>query len=400
MKQFIVALGLVVLVTLAARAQDDPLPDSVSHAYLAYETAMAAQDYVAASEAAEAAWQAARSERIDAELIGILAENYGNLALSRGLPEQAYPAWRSAAEISDRLRAPQTERATRWYQASLSAFATGDISDARQCSLRASRSIGGREDSVAPSLAGDIHYMVALSSGQLGRLRTMSGHAALALEFFEASGRSPDMVFANAHYLAGVGQYFERERLDALYNFHISRSMFASVEAAGTDPDNVRTTTAWIQLARGDATAEDRALVDARIAASAYPETGEHPSWSDGEGANIYDVDAEVTGMRAQPRYPEWAAEAGIDGIVVVRFDVTESGRTDSATIVAAAPGGVFDDDVLRALGSWRYEPAQIGGQAVRRIGLLTQFRFTLCELPTEWQCRRQSEAEADADAE
>ncbi|SDM02396.1 energy transducer TonB [Maricaulis salignorans] len=400
MKQFIVALSLVVLVTLAASAQDDPLPDSVSQAYLAYENAMAAQDYVAASEAARAAWQAARDERIDAGLIGILAENYGNLALRRGLPEEAYPAWRSAAEISDRLRASQTERATRWYQASLSAFANGDIRDARQCSLRASRSVGGREDSVAPSLAGDIHYMVALSSGQLGRLRTMSGHAALALEAFEASGRSPDRVLANAHYLAGVGQYFEGERLDALYNFHISRSMFASVEAAGADTDNVRTTTAWIQLARGAATAEDRALVDARIAASAYPETGAHPSWSDREGANIYDVDAVVAGTRAQPRYPVRAAEAGIDGIVVVRFDVTESGRTDSATVVAAAPGGVFDDETLQAVASWRYEPAQIGGQAVRRVGLLTQFQFTMCELPTAWQCRMQSEAEAEADAE
>ena len=398
MKQLIVALGILVMVAAAANAQDEPLPDSVSRAYMAYGSAMAAQDYAAASDAAETAWQSARDEQIDAELIGILAENYGNLALRRGQPEQAYPAWRSAAEISDRLRAPQTERATRWYQASLSAFATGEVRDARQCSLRASRAAGGSDSAVDRALAGDIHYMIALSSGQLGRLRTMSEHAALALEAFEASGRSPDRVFANAHYMTGVGQYFEGDRLNALYSFHISRNMFASAEAAGPDTDNARTTSAWIRLARGNATAGDLAQIDARIAASAYPETGSHPSWSDGEGANVYDVDAVRAGARSEPRYPVRAAEAGIDGIVVVRFDVTESGRTDSATVVAAAPNGVFDDEVLRAVGSWRYEPAQIDGQAVRRVGMLTQFQFTLCDLPTTWQCREQSAAEADAE--
>lgn len=394
MAHFGVALGFLLALTTGAMAQDEPLPDSVARAYLAYENAMTAEDYLTASEAAETAWRAARSERIDAELIGILAENYGNLALSRGQPERAYPAWRNAAEISDRLRASQSERANRWYRAALSAFATGELRDARQCSIRASRAAAASEAPIEAGLSGDIHYMVAATSGRLGRLNTMAEHATLALQDFEASGHPFDLVYANAYYLSAVGRYFENDRAGSVFEFHMARGIYAAAGVAG-HMDDIRTSSFWLHLARQAASAEELALLDARIAESAFPETEFPGVWPDAEAAgHVYEVDAIPESGRRRPEYPHGAAAADIDGIVLVRFDVTEAGRTDAARIIAAAPGGIFEDVSLRAIRSWRYEPAMNDGLPVRREGVLTQFQFTMCDLPTARACRLRQEAE------
>lgn len=396
MRQFLMVIGVWLMAT-SAHAQDAPLPERVSQAYLAYGTAMEAQDYVAASEAAETAWRAARSERIDPELVGILAENYGQLALARGQYESAYDAWRNAAEISDRLRAPAAERAARWYQASLAAFGDGDVSDARQCSLRSSRAAAQGETPVDAGLSGDIHYMAAMTSLQSGRLHTMSEHAALALEAFQAAGRPYDRVYANAHYLSGVGRFFEGDRAGSMFDFHMARAIYFAGGEAAHVPD-IEIAAYWLQLARSEADEEELAAFDARIAASPFPGTEFPGLWGDIEAySERYETDA-VVNRRREPDYPYAALEADIDGIVLVRFDVTEAGRTDAIEVVAAAPGGVFDDAVRRAVRTWRYTPAMIGGEAVRREGVLTKFLFTMCDLPTVSACRRLADMEADGE--
>jgi TonB family protein len=394
MWQFLIAACVAAVALSAARAQDEPLPDSVARAYLAYESALLAQDNEAATDAAGTAWRAARDERIDAELIGILAENYGNLALSRGEHELAYHAWRNAAEISDRLRAPESERALRWYRASLSAFATGEIYDARQCSLRSSRAAAAADTPIDAGLSGDIHYMIAATSGQLGRLNTMAEHAVLAVEAFRLSGRPYDLVYGNAHYLSGVGRYFEADRTGSILDFAMARGIYATTEAAD-QARNIRTSSLWVYLARSEASPEELAQIDAQIAASDFPDTDFSDIWGDEEAdAAAYDVDA-VAGYRREPNYPLGAAQADLDGIVLVQFAVTEEGRTDAAEIIAAAPTGVFDDAVLRAMRSWRYEPAMIDGQPVRRERVLTRFMFTMCRSQSPSACRREQEARA-----
>ena len=395
MAHFTVVLTLLLAITTGAIAQDEPLPDSVARAYLAYENAMTAQDYAAASEAAETAWQAARSERIDSELVGILAENYGNLALNLGAPAQAYPAWRNAAEISDRLRAPESERAERWYRASLSAFATGELRDARQCSVRASRAAATSQPPIDPGLSGDIHYMVASTSGQLGRLNAMAEHAPLAVTAFKEAGRPYDLVYANAYYLSGVGRFFEDDRIGSILDFHMARAIYAMTDAADQE-SNVRTTSFWVDLARADGGEAELAAVDAQIAASDFPGTGFTDIWDhEAADAAMYDVDA-VPNQRRAPDYPVAAAQHDLDGIVLLRYAVTAEGRTDAAEVIAAAPGGIFEEAALRAVERWRYEPAMIDGQVVRREGKLIEFQFTMCDLPSVRACRLQQAAETD----
>tara|TARA_R110000868_G_scaffold57591_5_gene177860 strand:- start:7741 stop:8889 length:1149 start_codon:yes stop_codon:yes gene_type:complete len=381
MKRLLIALAAFALGASPAYTQDDPLPDSVARAYVAYERALQAGDAAAASDAAREAWQAARSERIDPELTGILAENYGDLALRRGMNEEAYEAWRAAAEISDRLDAPGPERAQRWYRASMSALGSGDVRDAQQCSLRASRAVGN--NALDPALEGEIHYMIALTSGQLGRLHTMKAHAPLAVAAFQEASRPYDAVYATAHYLSGVGRFFELDAAGAALDFHMARAMYGSLEGHLND---ARSAHFWISLARSEADEDDLAAIDAEIDASDFPDT--EPDFPGTSEEDVhYDVDA-AAARRRQPLYPTPALEAGIDGIVVARFDVTETGRVDSVEIIAAAPGGVFDSAVLRAMQQWEYTPAQIDGETVRRTGLLTRFNFSTCEEEPVSNCR------------
>ncbi len=41
----------------------------------------------------------------------------------------------------------------------------------------------------------------------------------------------------------------------------------------------------------------------------------------------------------------------------------------------------------------WRYDPAVIDGEIVRRTGVLTEFRFSVCQ-DTRSECRRQAREE------
>ncbi len=56
-----------------------------------------------------------------------------------------------------------------------------------------------------------------------------------------------------------------------------------------------------------------------------------------------------------KPRYPESARRRGIEGEVVVRYDVNISGQIVNPVIVEASPKGVFDRSVIKALSRSSY---------------------------------------------
>lgn len=68
---------------------------------------------------------------------------------------------------------------------------------------------------------------------------------------------------------------------------------------------------------------------------------------------------------RTEPSYPFRASERGIEGAVQVKFLVGADGGVSRIEILSAEPAGVFEDAVLRAVPSWRYEPGQLDGRAV-----------------------------------
>lgn len=78
------------------------------------------------------------------------------------------------------------------------------------------------------------------------------------------------------------------------------------------------------------------------------------------------------------PSYPVDARRAGIEGEVVVRYDVSLEGMVVNARIKSADPAGIFDQAALAAVSSWRYNPQLRDGEveAVRNIVSTVRFRL------------------------
>lgn len=74
---------------------------------------------------------------------------------------------------------------------------------------------------------------------------------------------------------------------------------------------------------------------------------------------------APVSVRRDAPVYPMAARRNEVEGVVTVRFLVGEDGVPRKLSIVAAQPEGVFDKNVLRAVGRWRFRPGVVDGRAV-----------------------------------
>ncbi len=74
--------------------------------------------------------------------------------------------------------------------------------------------------------------------------------------------------------------------------------------------------------------------------------------------------------------YPDAAKSARLQGVVELSFLIDENGDVRDPEVVQSA-GSVFDDTVLEAVKSWRYEPATKHGVRVK-IRWAQRFRFQL----------------------
>lgn len=82
--------------------------------------------------------------------------------------------------------------------------------------------------------------------------------------------------------------------------------------------------------------------------------------------------------MRVNPAYPIDAAEKGIEGSVILEFDITKKGSTDNIKVVESFPKGMFENSAVEALQQWEYKPRIQGGKAQRQTALLVQLDFRL----------------------
>lgn len=67
---------------------------------------------------------------------------------------------------------------------------------------------------------------------------------------------------------------------------------------------------------------------------------------------------ASLADVRTPPRYPAQAMKDGIEGTVMVEFQVDASGVVRDARIASAQPPGVFDAAALAAVRGWWLNPA------------------------------------------
>ena len=78
--------------------------------------------------------------------------------------------------------------------------------------------------------------------------------------------------------------------------------------------------------------------------------------------------------------YPAAAKAEGVEGRVVVRYDVTAAGAVDNAAVVESEPPGVFDAAALAAVRSWRFRPMVDQGEVVPAPARVSELVFRLGE--------------------
>ena len=76
--------------------------------------------------------------------------------------------------------------------------------------------------------------------------------------------------------------------------------------------------------------------------------------------------------------YPPAAQADGIEGLVVVRYDVTAEGRVQNAVVVDSQPPDVFEQAALAAVRSWIFRPQLSQGEAVPALGRVSEVRFQI----------------------
>lgn len=89
--------------------------------------------------------------------------------------------------------------------------------------------------------------------------------------------------------------------------------------------------------------------------------------------------DSDVTPVfRMNPEYPMQARLKNIEGFVVMKFDITETGQTDNISVMQASPPQIFNSSAIRAIRKWKYKPKIENGKAVRQNNLRVTVEFNL----------------------
>lgn len=83
--------------------------------------------------------------------------------------------------------------------------------------------------------------------------------------------------------------------------------------------------------------------------------------------------------VRIPPEYPPGAGRKKIEGYVILRFLVTESGAVAEPEVLRSEPAGVFDRAAKRAVLKWKYQPQIRNGEPVTVMSM-TRLTFRLVQ--------------------
>ena len=84
--------------------------------------------------------------------------------------------------------------------------------------------------------------------------------------------------------------------------------------------------------------------------------------------------------VRVAPVYPARALTYGIEGYVVVQFDVMADGQVTNVGIIESTDG-IFDGAAIKAAERFKFKPRVVDGLALASYGIQNMFRFTLDDL-------------------
>lgn len=136
-------------------------------------------------------------------------------------------------------------------------------------------------------------------------------------------------------------------------------------------------------VARSDATAAARALIEAESLGASTTELGglssEVTALRERQRAenSVVGISALKRTRFVEPAYPRIARDAGTEGWVDMEFVVLADGTVGDVRILASQPADTFDDSAVAALSRWRFEPVQRDGRAVDQRARM-RMRFTV----------------------
>lgn len=82
-----------------------------------------------------------------------------------------------------------------------------------------------------------------------------------------------------------------------------------------------------------------------------------------------------------QPIYPLVAAMREVEGFVVVEFSVRDNGTVANPIVVQSEPDVIFNQAALNAVSRFRFQPRNVGGDAVQVDKVQLKFAFQLDSL-------------------
>ena len=94
-------------------------------------------------------------------------------------------------------------------------------------------------------------------------------------------------------------------------------------------------------------------------------------------GPGIYNDGPLVALVRVSPVYPARALSQGLEGTVIVQFDVGANGQVGNVVVVESSHR-VFEQAAIQAAERFRFKPRVIDGIALETYGIQNLFRFSL----------------------
>jgi len=346
MRQFFIALFAILWTSSPLFAQDDPLPDSVAEPYVAYEEAMRAQNYDAASVSAENAWRASHSARIDPSLIGILAANYAELAQELGNYDDAYDAWRASTEVAVEIGVSAEEQARRWHYASFSAFMDGEMEDAWQASDTVSDLIPEIDTSLMEEGFLLSHYVLAAKANQSDeRSLRARGFAVAGIAYLEEANQTDGRNYADFHLIAGLGSIQAEDWVEAALALNMAEGLFSQTGATR----DAAISGALNEFSTASMDDEEEWEYVLQLQSSSFP-------------SDTYWDDDTIENQRliAYKPYPmieyQWVRRR-MSGTADIRYDIGPDGRTQNVQLIDSDLRRPVTSSLIETVESWRFAP-------------------------------------------
>jgi protein TonB len=89
------------------------------------------------------------------------------------------------------------------------------------------------------------------------------------------------------------------------------------------------------------------------------------------------DTDA-VPVVRVEPIYPPYAQQRGLEGWVLVEFDIGPSGNVHNPKVLESNPARIFDEAAIQTIRKWKYKPQVKDGKPLTTRGLSVKIVFKL----------------------